>query len=140
MDAWINKPNYRTYISSKINKDEPFAFFDLDETLITSYKSKNPAIFNKDPEDWIYLGDIIGKLEQLVEDRFNIVIVTNQTYLARKDGEILMVKFNNIIEDLKVWGINVSFLISFLTGAILFINIVNRLFKIFPLATPIDLR
>lgn len=112
MDEWVIEFNYRYYISGDINADGLFGFFDLDETLITSYRGKNPERFNEDPEDWIYLGDVIEELNKLIDNGYSIIIVTNQSMCKGKREPILQYKFEEIRKDLALNGINVSFLIS----------------------------
>lgn len=112
MDSWVINQNYRYYINSTIKGDNSFAFFDLDETLITSFTGHNPAKFNENIDDWIYLGAVIEELKKLVNENYNIVIVTNQSYMSKIFGKVLQEKFENIRIDLLDNGIPVSFLIS----------------------------
>lgn len=109
-DQWIIHDTYRYYICSDVK--HKIAFFDLDETLITSYRGMNPQRFNSDPNDWIYLGDVPNELVKLKNEGYSIVIVTNQSKCKGKYEQILQSKFEDIRIDLEMYGLNVSFLIS----------------------------
>jgi DNA 3'-phosphatase len=89
-----------------------FAFFDLDGTLITSASGKDPKYRVTDVNDWIYLGNIIETLKFYVEKNYTIVIVTNQSHLNQKGGEIIQQKLNSILENLMQQGLCPIFLVS----------------------------
>lgn len=65
-----------------INKNK-IAGFDLDNTII---KTKSGKKFPKDYEDWIFMyPNIIEKINDLYNNGFNIVIITNQKNLKNID-------------------------------------------------------
>ena len=64
----------------KINK---IASFDLDNTLI---KTKSGKIFPKNGDDWTFLyPNVITKLNELYNDRFHIIIISNQKNLKNEN-------------------------------------------------------
>ena len=103
---------FKYYISPDIKNVEKLAFFDLDGTLITSASGKNPKYKNCDPQDWIYLGDVIDTLKIYIENKFTIVIVTNQSHLNQKNGDCIQDKLDSVLNDLKAKYISVIFLVS----------------------------
>ncbi len=85
------------------------AIFDLDETLITSASGKNPKYQTNDSDDWVYLGDIINILKDIMEKNYTIVIATNQNSINQKAKD----KIENVRSDLeKQLGISPILLIS----------------------------
>lgn len=117
--SWTFTKTFRYYIPTNINLENGFAFFDLDQTLITSISGKNPKYPQtgtpniSGQEDWIYLGDIITILKEIIEKDYTIIIVTNQTSISKKGGEIIQEKIENIRQDLEnELGISPIILIS----------------------------
>lgn len=82
------------FIHQKVYK---LAFFDLDGTLITRKSARDPKHNEKSADDWIYLGPIPEVLQQLKDDGFLIIIVTNQS----KYNDIVFSKLENIRADLE---------------------------------------
>lgn len=78
--SWNNYESVEYYIPIyKKRKNYKFAIFDLDGTLITRSNARNPKYPLKEDDKWEYLGDIIEKFRDLRENKWTIVIVTNQS-------------------------------------------------------------
>ena len=67
------KDNLETTSSYKL------ALFDLDQTLINRSNSRNPIYNLKEGDEWVYLGEVIEKFEELKDEGWTIIIVTNQS-------------------------------------------------------------
>ena len=78
----FNSVLYQIHGNHKFNK---LACFDLDYTLIKP-KSKNK--FPKDENDYIFLPNVIDKLKKLYDNKYNIVIFSNQS--GKKINEVLI--------------------------------------------------
>lgn len=75
------------------------AAFDLDNTLI---KTKSGAKFPRSPNDWTWAKPMVqSKLKQLLEDRFTVVIFTNQAGVSngRIDENFVRVRVEQIVSD-----------------------------------------
>lgn len=71
------------YKYNEIGSNESIASFDLDHTII---KPKNNKTFSKKnvSDDWIFITDeIINKLQELADNKYRLVIVTNQKKLNK---------------------------------------------------------
>lgn len=99
--TWTQTPDYIHGTNSiQPIKKSPYAFFDLDDTLI---KPKSNSRFSKDKFDWIMFSPTIPeKLHELHSLGFNIAIITNQKGLKTEE------EINNWKEKLN----NVSTLIN----------------------------
>lgn len=91
--------NYYSIIDSVyyINNCNPewnkYACFDLDHTLIKPKKTKFP----RDAEDYIYMNNVLKNLQYLYNNKWNIVIFSNQS--GKKFTEVLE-KVEKIIQEL----------------------------------------
>ena len=84
------------------NKFSKYACFDLDDTLITTKSGKK---FPEDGDDWKFLyKEVPNKIKKLYDDKYNIVIITNQAGLNKKtDGtEWWKNKIENIVKELDI--------------------------------------
>ena len=77
---WTKKNGVLYYNTSNINYDS-VAAFDLDNTIITT---KSKLKFPKDENDWVFIDDIVSKINSL--NNYLIVIFTNQKGLEDKLG------------------------------------------------------
>lgn len=102
--------NFRYYIPENI-EIKKFAMFDLDGTLITSASGRNPAYKISSEHDWVYLGDVLPILKN-ISDECMIIIVTNQSHLGQKGGEIIQNKLELIIQNMEEYNIHPIFLVS----------------------------
>lgn len=95
---WVKNDNYLICKNKKsidIDKSLPCAMFDLDETIITTLSGKK---FAKDDKDWKMLYDNTKTKLKDISKTHNIVIISNQAGLNKKDKiEMWKNKINNII-------------------------------------------
>ena len=88
------------YKSNSMHKK--YACFDLDDTLITTKSGKK---FPIDENDWKFkFNNVIEKLEEFSRRKYNIIIITNQGGLKKKnDGiEKWKIKIENIIKQIDI--------------------------------------
>ena len=72
------------------------AAFDIDGTLITT---KSGRVFPLDEHDWkIIYSEVPGKLKQLVEDGYKLVLITNQAGIAKVSIGYNINVFNKTLE------------------------------------------
>lgn len=85
------------------------AAFDLDGTIITTQSGK---VFPTNPQDWkLNFSQIPGKLKQLLEDGFKIVIITNQAGLS--NGKLKPLDFRQKLFDIRAkLGVPIQVFIS----------------------------
>lgn len=102
---WDVNDNYLqcSYKLSKMGKqNENYACFDLDDTLITTKSGKK---FPANENDWKFKFDnVIEKIRELNENRYNIIVITNQGGLKKKEYGIekWKIKIDNIVKQLDV--------------------------------------
>lgn len=95
---WYTTESLTYYLPNYNLKREKLIFIDLDGTLITRPDGYNPKYSLNDENNWIYLGPVVEQLNNLWEDGFLIVIVTNQSNYS-KNPKILM-QIDQIKDDL----------------------------------------
>jgi bifunctional polynucleotide phosphatase/kinase len=96
------------YLDTTFNKINKFACFDLDDTLITT---KSGNTFATSGDDWKFLyKNVDEKLYELYDDKFIIVIITNQAGLLKKTGGVDVDTWKSKITSI-VQSINVPIII-----------------------------
>jgi DNA 3'-phosphatase len=73
------------------------ALFDMDGTLTTSASGRNFVVEGGDPDDWVYLGYVIDRLQSYKDEDWIVAIVSNQAKYNKTIGE----KFESIRSDLE---------------------------------------
>src|SRR5579885_2474039 len=90
-DYIICKNHNNELINSKI------ASFDLDDTLI---KTKSGKEFSQNENDWeLFEKNVLEKLLKLSQDKYNLVIITNQSGIkkGKTDLDVWKKKVENIM-------------------------------------------
>lgn len=92
MNDWFSFDTLKYFAQSKnlselkfSNDKNCIAFFDLDNTLITTKNAKPIYYSDSDPNNWIFIGPVLQMLKMYYMCGYYIIIVSNQS------------KFNNII-------------------------------------------
>lgn len=104
---WIHSGDdylHGQFLDITFNKINKFACFDLDDTLITT---KSGNTFATDGNDWKFLyKNVDEKLYEIYDDKFIIVIITNQAGLLKKTGGVDVdtwkAKINTIVNAINV--------------------------------------
>ncbi|KAL0104951.1 hypothetical protein PUN28_016531 [Cardiocondyla obscurior] len=87
----IDKGKVLIYTSLSVQNQTKVAAYDMDGTLI---KTKSGLVFPKDCSDWQLLYPVIpGKLKELYNNEYKIVIFTNQAGLSKGKVKIKDFKF-----------------------------------------------
>lgn len=97
---WIHNDEVYLYgIRCNVLKYHKYACFDLDGTLIATKSGKKFPINNN---DWKFTFDCVPeKVQEFHEDKYNIIIISNQSGLKNKVKEF-QEKINNIVDSLNV--------------------------------------
>ncbi|KAI9561889.1 hypothetical protein GHT06_012851 [Daphnia sinensis] len=85
------------FTTEGVQHKSKIAAFDLDGTIITTQSGK---VFPTNSQDWkLNFSQIPGKLKQLLEDGFKIVIITNQAGLS--NGKLKPQDFRQKLSDIR---------------------------------------
>ena len=79
------------------DKKWKIAFLDLDGTMVTRADASDPQRPETKANNWVYLGPVPQRLDQLHRDGWIIVIVSNQSSYNAITAE----RFSSILSDLK---------------------------------------
>lgn len=98
---WIDSENYIYCNRVKYNKSDKLACFDIDGTIITTRSGKTHA---GDDLDWKFaFPGIKGKLQQLINNNFKIIFITNQRGLNNSSKiSIWKTKIFHVLKKLKL--------------------------------------
>ncbi|CAL1547555.1 unnamed protein product [Lymnaea stagnalis] len=101
-NTWTNHEHLYVFTSKGVKPSTKIAAFDLDGTIILT---KSGRTFPLDNNDWkIIFPDVFNELKKLNQDKYKIVIFTNQLGVSKGKTKIdeLKAKIENVVAKLQV--------------------------------------
>jgi DNA 3'-phosphatase len=94
---WSNNNSFDCFVPITASPAATKLFMvDLDSTLVVRRNGKNPLYFDKDVDNWLFIGDMPAALNSLYVDGWTVVIVTNQGWTVSGSREIIRARIEKI--------------------------------------------